>query len=252
MATTVTAAAWLTAFNTLRDASVRRQDTIHRVRKLQEQRCASADDHAAFSTVLRMAVEDHVDAVRSLAQHAATAPLDHLKDLPDDQRTRLAGRMADAGAEVGEPTAIAAGLALGASPYPLLARPNVVARDDLLDLVLTGSTAKGLNDHAKDQATVLVWETVVLAYNGAQDDEQTWIGRLASRVLPRLAQVGADLDRPSLGAAGRTSRGFTPSAREQRAHVLNAALVRHRADVLRDACEEVPMKTTASLLRRRL
>lgn len=228
---------WMTTFNTLRDAAVRRQETVQRVRKLQERRGGGTDDHAAFSTVLRIAAEDHRDAVRSLAQHGATAPIDDLKSLPHEARARLAGRLADAGAEAVEPAAIAAGLMLGASPYPLLTHSAVVARDDLLDLVLAGCAADGLNDEAKDQANARTWETVVLAYNGTGDDEARWIERLATVVLPRLARAGADLDRPLLGAMIRAAR-TTPSTREQRARVLSAALVNYRADVLRQTFGE--------------
>ncbi|WP_406867786.1 hypothetical protein [Paraburkholderia fungorum] len=228
--------AWLTTFNNLRDTALRRLDTIRRLGKLCERQASNENEHAAFATVVRLAQEDHHDAVRALAQHAMAAPTDDLQSLPDGPRRRLAGRVAEVGADEAEATLINAGLALGASPYPLLALPSVVARDDLLDLVLAGCTADGLNDESKDPAMCRTWETVVFPYRGSvQDDEAAWVERLATCVLPRLARAGADLDRPTLGAPTTRPERTTLSAREQRAHVLATALVRYQGEVLHQA-----------------
>ncbi|SDG94075.1 hypothetical protein SAMN05216466_106127 [Paraburkholderia phenazinium] len=237
---------WTTTFNGLRDTALQRLDTLQRIRKLHERarandlRVRHIDERGAFATVTNVAHEDHRDAVRPLVEHARTAPLDDLRRLSPDAQATLGVRLAELGADEGEAHPLAVGLALGASPYPLLARPAVVARDDLLELVLARCTSEALNGDATDALGLRVWETVVLPYNvetqgPTAPGATAWVERLATVVLPRLAKAGADLDRPLLGELGECAARATPSAREQQAHLLATALVRHRGDVLRQS-----------------
>lgn len=223
---------WLDEFNGFHDAAQRRQDMLHRLRRLQDGMELTDEQEGAFEVVRGFANADHRIAVLHLVEYAQHVPMDRLATLSTDARTKLGTRLATLGANEGEASVLAAGLVLGASPYPLLGLPHVVGRADLLDLVLAECTAERLNAPSNDQG-VLLWETVMQAIpTDDPDGDQVRVAHLANIVLPRLAQAGADLERTVLGARPG-ERNDRPLNR--RAHLLADALVLHQGHVLRQS-----------------
>lgn len=155
---------WLDTFNRLHDAAQRRQDVLHRLRRLQDTTEGDIEltdeQEGAFAIVRDFAEGDHRLAVTHLVEYAQHVPMDRLAQLSTDARTKLGTRLATLGANQGDGSVLAAGLALGAVPYPLLSNPQVVKRAELLDLVLAECTAERLNAPSNDQG-LLVWETVM-------------------------------------------------------------------------------------------
>ena len=227
---------WLDTFNRLHDAAQRRQDVLHRLRRLQDTTEGDIEltdeQEGAFAIVRDFAEGDHRLAVTHLVEYAQHVPMDRLAQLSTDARTKLGTRLATLGANQGDGSVLAAGLALGAVPYPLLSNPQVVKRAELLDLVLAECTAERLNAPSNDQG-LLVWETVMQAVpTDDPDGDDERVAHLANVVVPRLAQAGADLERTVLGARP-SERNDCPLNR--RAHLLADALVLHQGHVLRQS-----------------
>lgn len=212
---------WLTTFNQLYDRATRRAETLHRLRKLQDEYELPQDAEDAFETVRGYAQGDHRLAVAHAVQYAQHVPLDKLRALSLEAQARLGTRLATLGAQEGNACVLAAGLELGASPYPLLMVKGVLASADLLDLVLARCTAEALNAPSNDQS-VPVWETVMTAIPGGDPIEHDQgVALLVGVVLPRLAAAGADL--VPLSRPGR------------RADLFAEALVRYQGMVLGEA-----------------
>ncbi|AOR66261.1 hypothetical protein BBJ41_01095 [Burkholderia stabilis] len=212
---------WLTTFNRLYDRATRRAETLHRLRKLQDEYEMPQDAEDAFETVRGYAQGDHRLAVAHAVQYAQHVPLDKLRALSLEAQARLGTRLATLGAQEGNACVLAAGLELGASPYPLLMVKGVLASADLLDLVLARCTAEALNAPSNDQS-VPVWETVMTAIPGGDPIEHDQgVALLVGVVLPRLAAAGADL--VPLSRPGR------------RADLFAEALVRYQGMVLGEA-----------------
>lgn len=212
---------WLTTFNRLYDRATRRAETLHRLRKLQDEYEMPQDAEDAFETVRGYAQGDHRLAVARAVQYAQHVPLDKLRALSLEAQARLGTRLATLGAQEGNACVLAAGLELGASPYPLLMVKGVLASADLLDLVLARCTAEALNAPSNDQS-VPVWETVMTAIPGGDPIEHDQgVALLVGVVLPRLAAAGADL--VPLSRPGR------------RADLFAEALVRYQGMVLGEA-----------------
>ncbi|MBJ9659090.1 hypothetical protein [Burkholderia gladioli] len=219
---------WLTSFNGFYDRATRRAETLHRLRKLQNDvqgaHEMSADDEDAFETGRGYAQGDHRLAVAHAVQYAQHVPLDKLRALSLEAQARLGTRLATLGAQEGNACVLAAGLELGASPYPLLMVKGVLASADLLDLVLARCTTERLNGVSNDMG-LPVWETVVAGIpDGDAHEHDQGVALLVNVVLPRLDAAGADLDHPVLLV--RTGR---------RTDLLTEALVRYQGMVLGEA-----------------
>ncbi len=212
---------WLTTFNRLYDRATRRAETLHRLRKLQDGYEMPQDAEDAFETVRGYAQGDHRLAVAHAVQYAQHVPLDKLRALSLEAQARLGTRLATLGAQEGNACVLAAGLELGASPYPFLTVSHVLASGELLDLVLARCTAEALNGPSNDQGGP-VWETVMTAIPGGDPIEHDQgVALLVDVVLPRLDAAGANL--VPLSRPGR------------RADLFAEALVRYQGMVLGEA-----------------
>ncbi|MBR8082565.1 hypothetical protein KDX23_07380 [Burkholderia vietnamiensis] len=215
---------WLTTFNRLYDRATRRAETLHRLRKLQDEYEMPQDAEDAFETVREFAQLDHRQAVAHAVGHAQHVPMDALRALSLEAQARLGTRLATLGAQEGNACVLAAGLELGASPYPFLTVRHVLASADLLELVLARCTTERLNGVSNDMG-LPVWETVVAGIpDGDAHEHDQGVETLVNVVLPRLDAAGADLDHPVLLV--RTGR---------RTDLLTEALVRYQGMVLGEA-----------------